>query len=207
MATGETQGQQDTIRLPREISRSLDLVVELTDGRYQDRDGLVAEIVREWLAAAVQLSHEQTPRKRGTGGRTDLPAAAGAPNVTGPPATDPEREARARAMHALYLEGATLEEVGELYGVSRERVRQVFRDRGLRSRTRREASAIRLLEMERRGGEPPAPRRKEGVEDETLDGLWGGGSRAPHGGAAGRSGQQRGGHPRRAECAPGVHLL
>jgi Arc/MetJ-type ribon-helix-helix transcriptional regulator len=101
MATGETQGQPATIRLPREVSRSLDLVVDLTDGRYQDRDGLVAEIVRDWLASAVQLGHEPTPRTRGTDGRSDLPARAGAPNETGPPGTDSERDARARAMHAL----------------------------------------------------------------------------------------------------------
>ena len=37
---------------------------------------------------------------------------------------------RARAMYDLYSRGATLEGVGRRYGLTRERVRQIFRDAG-----------------------------------------------------------------------------
>jgi len=43
-------------------------------------------------------------------------------------------------MHALYRQGATLEEVGEQYGITRERVRQLFKEAGLATRSRQEAS-------------------------------------------------------------------
>jgi hypothetical protein len=48
--------------------------------------------------------------------------------------------ARAGEMYALYQDGATLEEVGERYGVTRERVRQLFNKAGLATRSRQEAS-------------------------------------------------------------------
>jgi DNA-directed RNA polymerase sigma subunit (sigma70/sigma32) len=48
--------------------------------------------------------------------------------------------ARVREMHSLYQQGATLEEVGELYGITRERVRQLFKEADLPTRSRQEAS-------------------------------------------------------------------
>lgn len=38
---------------------------------------------------------------------------------------------RARDMHEIYANGGTLEAVGQQYGLTRERVRQIFRDQGL----------------------------------------------------------------------------
>lgn len=37
-------------------------------------------------------------------------------------------------MYALYQDGATLEEVGADYGITRERVRQLFKKAGLQTR-------------------------------------------------------------------------
>jgi DNA-directed RNA polymerase sigma subunit (sigma70/sigma32) len=48
--------------------------------------------------------------------------------------------ARVQEMYALYQDGATLNKVGERYGVTRERVRQLFNKAGLATRSRREAS-------------------------------------------------------------------
>lgn len=50
---------------------------------------------------------------------------------------------RTRAMYALYAEGATLEEVGDRFGVTRERVRQIFREAGISTRSIAETSALR----------------------------------------------------------------
>jgi Sigma-70, region 4 len=54
-------------------------------------------------------------------------------------------------MHSLYQTGATLEEVGERYGITRERVRQLFKKAGLETRSRRET-----LELNPRPGPPVA---------------------------------------------------
>lgn len=51
-------------------------------------------------------------------------------------------EERAAAAHAMYEKGATLEEVGRAFGISRERVRQIFRDRGLPIRSVKESYAL-----------------------------------------------------------------
>ena len=48
-------------------------------------------------------------------------------------------------MHAVYQDGATLEEVGKRYGITRERVRQLFKKAGLKTRSRQET-----LELKRR---------------------------------------------------------
>ncbi len=45
---------------------------------------------------------------------------------TNTPATIYERNERARIMFGLYLKGKTLNQVGDIYGVTRERVRQVI---------------------------------------------------------------------------------
>jgi DNA-directed RNA polymerase sigma subunit (sigma70/sigma32) len=47
---------------------------------------------------------------------------------------------RAREMYSLYQRGSTLEEVGKLYGLTRERVRQLFKEADLPTRSRQEAS-------------------------------------------------------------------
>jgi hypothetical protein len=49
---------------------------------------------------------------------------------------------RAEQAYELYKAGATLAEVGERYGVSRERVRQIFRDHGFRVRSIAETRAL-----------------------------------------------------------------
>jgi hypothetical protein len=46
-------------------------------------------------------------------------------------------------MHELYSSGATLEEVGERFGLTRERVRQVFVEAGLATRSNSETQALR----------------------------------------------------------------
>jgi Homing endonuclease associated repeat/Sigma-70, region 4 len=48
--------------------------------------------------------------------------------------------ARVQEMYALYQDGATLEEVGKRYEITRERVRQLFNKAGLATRSRKEAS-------------------------------------------------------------------
>lgn len=50
---------------------------------------------------------------------------------------------RTKAMYRTYEAGATLAEIGERYGVSRERVRQLFRDAGLPTRSIGEAAALK----------------------------------------------------------------
>lgn len=50
---------------------------------------------------------------------------------------------RAAAMYRIYVAGATLQEVGDRFGISRERVRQVFREAGLSTRSPAEAGAMR----------------------------------------------------------------
>jgi len=53
-----------------------------------------------------------------------------------------EKSKRAREMYALYEDGATLEEVGICFSLTRERVRQIFRDAGLATRSVAEASGV-----------------------------------------------------------------
>jgi DNA-directed RNA polymerase sigma subunit (sigma70/sigma32) len=43
-------------------------------------------------------------------------------------------------MYSLYQRGSTLEEVGKLYGLTRKRVRQLFKEADLPTRSRQEAS-------------------------------------------------------------------
>jgi len=46
-------------------------------------------------------------------------------------------------MYALYVGGATLEEVGARFGITRERVRQVFREAGISTRSITETHVLR----------------------------------------------------------------
>lgn len=55
---------------------------------------------------------------------------------------------RARDMHAAYEEGSSLREVGRRFGVSAERVRQLFASNGLRTRSRDEARALKRAARE-----------------------------------------------------------
>jgi hypothetical protein len=50
---------------------------------------------------------------------------------------------RTREMYALYADGATLEEVGSRFRLTRERVRQVFQEAGLPTRSITETHALR----------------------------------------------------------------
>ncbi len=50
---------------------------------------------------------------------------------------------RVREMYALYETGATLKEVGERYGITRERVRQVFDEASLRTRSSAQAKRLK----------------------------------------------------------------
>ncbi len=57
--------------------------------------------------------------------------------------TDP----RTRSMYELYVTGATLEEVGERFGITRERVRQVFREAGISTRSLQQTYALRREQL------------------------------------------------------------
>ena len=59
--------------------------------------------------------------------------------------------ARVREMYALYEVGATLEEIGADYGITRERVRQLFNKAGLPTRSPQET-----LELHRTPAPPVA---------------------------------------------------
>jgi hypothetical protein len=50
---------------------------------------------------------------------------------------------RTRAMYAMYVNGATLEEVGARFGVTRERVRQIFQEAGIPTRSITETNVLR----------------------------------------------------------------
>ena len=56
-------------------------------------------------------------------------------------------------MHELYVSGATLEEIGTRFGVSRERVRQIFREAELPVRSTAETHALRHDRLLRERGE------------------------------------------------------
>ena len=58
-------------------------------------------------------------------------------------------EGRAAAAHAMYDGGATLEEVGRAFGVSRERVRQIFRDHGMPVRSVKDTHALQRARQSR----------------------------------------------------------
>lgn len=54
-----------------------------------------------------------------------------------------ERARRVHAMHARYAEGPTLAEVGAEFGITRERVRQLFVDQRLPTRDPWESRLLR----------------------------------------------------------------
>lgn len=60
---------------------------------------------------------------------------------------------RTREMYALYAEGATLEEVGAHFGITRERVRQVFREAGISTRSNTETHTLRHDRLVHQRGE------------------------------------------------------
>lgn len=59
---------------------------------------------------------------------------------------------RVEKMHALYRAGSSLRAVGTEFGISAERVRQLFRDNGLRTRSRNEQRALPKDEREKQKG-------------------------------------------------------
>lgn len=60
---------------------------------------------------------------------------------------------RTREMYEFYVAGATLEEVGVRFRLTRERVRQIFREAGMSTRTMRETIALRNDRLVRQRGE------------------------------------------------------
>jgi hypothetical protein len=54
-----------------------------------------------------------------------------------------ELDERTRQMHSAYVTGLTLEQVGKLFGLTRERVRQIFREADLSIRSTSETRALR----------------------------------------------------------------
>jgi hypothetical protein len=82
-----------------------------------------------------------------------------------------ERSQTVEEMHRQYLQGATLEEVGERAGITRERVRQLFKKAGLQTRTRAVAGRRK---MEARAGRVDAEHEliaqqfREGKNIQTL---------------------------------------
>jgi hypothetical protein len=63
---------------------------------------------------------------------------------------------RVPAMYRLYENGATLDEVGKAFGISRERVSQLFRRSGLSARSIREAAALKRTQAQARASETRA---------------------------------------------------
>ena len=74
---------------------------------------------------------------------------AGADAPRPPDSLDP----RTRRMRDLYASGATLQEVGERFGLTRERVRQLFRAHDIPIRTAKETAALRREHLLARHGE------------------------------------------------------
>lgn len=67
------------------------------------------------------------------------------------PRIDPQRTSK---MYDLYANGATLQEVGDRFGLSRQRVQQIFIEANLPTRSIGETYALRhehLLERAKRG--------------------------------------------------------
>ena len=62
-------------------------------------------------------------------------------------------ERRIRAMHSMYVEGSTLEQVAVRYGVTRQRVLQVFQENGLPTRSIAETHALKRERLFREYGE------------------------------------------------------
>lgn len=56
-------------------------------------------------------------------------------------------------MYSMYAEGSTLEQVAARYGVSRQRVLQVFQENGLATRSTAETHALRRERLFREYGE------------------------------------------------------
>jgi hypothetical protein len=54
---------------------------------------------------------------------------------------------RTRSMYEMYATGATLEEVGARFGITRERVRQVFREAGISTRSLQQTYALRREQL------------------------------------------------------------
>lgn len=74
-----------------------------------------------------------------------------APADCGP--TESQMERRVEKMHALYRAGRSLRAVGEEFGISGERVRQLFRDNGLKTRNRRESQTLLWERYEKKPAE------------------------------------------------------
>jgi len=85
----------------------------------------------------------------------------GRPGDTAPRSKSPSEDSRVPAMYQAYLEGATLEQAGRQFGLTRERVRQLFKGAGLP--TRSVAAAHRLRSAQRT---QPGP--ADGVTDKQL---------------------------------------
>lgn len=62
--------------------------------------------------------------------------------------SEPARAARLAKMRAMQDEGATLEQIGETYGISRERVRQILGNRGRLYRYQRLCGLLREAKQE-----------------------------------------------------------
>jgi hypothetical protein len=120
-----------------------------TIGDLLDTPGLGTGVLVEVLAA-----YEAAAKKPGLT-VDDEPVAAAKSEVT---KTEPEPSEqpipqRVLEMRELYEGGATLGEVGARFGVSRERVRQLFRANGLPTRSIAETAAFRRQQLVNEGRE------------------------------------------------------
>ena len=71
-----------------------------------------------------------------------------------------DHDPRVSEMHDLYAQGATLAQVGDRYGLSRERIRQLFAATGLPTRTLAETAEMNRRKARERGTEVVAAYRK-----------------------------------------------
>jgi hypothetical protein len=133
------------VSIPADVAGSLRFLTSLIAPPARPVEDVVVEVLRDYLGG-LTASEPRRERARGP--------------------LDPDR---VRAMHDRYVEGATLQEVGDEFGVTRERVRQLFVASGYSSRGRGERIELREQHDDERGAEIEALYRELGDVAEVAD--------------------------------------